>query len=312
MREEFTYPSSDGRTQIHAIIWTPDEGEPRAVLQLIHGMVEFIGRYDRFAAFMARQGYVVVGNDHLGHGASVVGQEDHGWFGLPDGNQYLIEDIHQLRVLTQKRYPALPYFVLGHSMGSFLVQQAVMTHPDGVAGMIVMGTGRQSAGTLVLARTICRVLASRHGWRYRSPFVTKLALGSNNRRFEPARTKNDWLTKDEEIVDAYCANPWDNFMFTLNAYDCMFRGIQFIQKNENIEKIPKELPVCFLSGGEDPVGNFGRAPAKVSEIYKKHGVRDVRLKIYPGDRHELLNETDHQTVDEDVLHFYEEIRQKIR
>lgn len=306
MREDFTYRADKCGMPIHAIEWRPDRGQPRAVLQIIHGMIEFIGRYDRFASFMAENGFVVVGEDHPGHGASVNDEGDHGYFGEPDGNAAVISAIHGLREITQKKYPDLPYAILGHSMGSFLVQQYVMMYGDGIRAMIVMGTGWQSAFALKFARFICKVQASRHGWRYRSPLLTRLSLGSANKRIPNPKTKNDWLTKDEKIVAAYNANPWDNFMFTVNAFDAMFKGIQYIEAPEHVKQLSPSLPVLFMSGGEDPVGNYGAGPKKAAAHYRACGMKDVRVKIYPGDRHEILNELDHEKPDGDILAFLEE------
>ena len=216
MKREFTYPSKDGKTGIHAIEWIP-EGDVKAVLQIAHGMVEFIGRYDRFGSWLSEQGICVVGNDHLGHGASVVSQGDHGYFAEKDGNLCVIGDMHTLREMTQEKYPGAPYFLLGHSMGSFLARQYIEMHGEGLSGAIIMGTGVQPSGILKTALALCRIDARLKGWRHRSNLINNMALGSYNKKFEPARTKNDWLTKDESIVDAYNANPWNNFRFTTNA-----------------------------------------------------------------------------------------------
>ena len=148
---------------------------------------------------------------------------------------------------------------------------------------------------------MCRTIAAFKGWRYKSTLVNNMALGSYNKKFEPARTVNDWLTHDTAVVDAYCANPWNNFMFTLNAYYNLFKGFEIAEDEQNIQRIPKTLPILIVSGGEDPVGNFGETPVKVAEIYRKCGIEDVECKIYPGDRHEILNELDHDKVDQDLI-----------
>ncbi|MEE1115142.1 MAG: alpha/beta fold hydrolase [Eubacterium sp.] len=300
MRRDFTYPSQDDRTTIHAIEWVP-EGEVKAVLQIVHGMVEFIGRYDRFATFLAKNGFYVVGNDHLGHGASVVSDDRHGYFADPDGNECVIGDMRTLMEMTKEKYPAVPYFILGHSMGSFLTRQFIEIHGAKLSGAIIMGTGYQSEGTLKAAMSIAKIAARFHGWDYRSKLLDNMALGSYNKKFEPARTPNDWLTRDEKIVDAYCANPWNNFRFTVNGYYHLFRGLEYAEKAENIAKIPKELPILVTSGGSDPVGNCGEGPKKVAEIYRNAGIGDVTLRLYPGDRHEILNELDHDLVDGEIL-----------
>ena len=301
-KKEFSYPSADKKTKIHAVMWKP-ESEIRAVLQICHGMVEYIDRYDRFASFLAEQGFLVVGNDHLGHGASVTSDEEHGYFGHPDGNRYVIADIHHLRTAAQKKYPDVPYFMLGHSMGSFLLRQYLTLHGEGLTAAIIMGTGSQPRLILTAGKLICRAIALFRGWHFRSDLVDGMAFGGYNKKFEPARTDNDWLTKDSAIVDAYCADPWCTFQFTVNGYYQMFTGIEAAQKN--VGSIPKDLPLLIVSGAEDPVGNFGKGVKEVYENCREAGIKDVSIKLYPDDRHEILNETDYRTVYADLLKWME-------
>lgn len=304
MKQHFYFPSSDGVTKIHAIQWIP-EGKIKAVLQISHGMVEYIDRYDRFAKYLNEFGIYVVGNDHLGHGESVAAEEKHGYFKHPDGNECVIKDLHRLRRLTQKQYPDMPYFMLGHSMGSFLIREYMMIHGEGLSGVIVMGTGSQPSLVLKAGKLICRMIASFKGWDYRSTLVDKMAFSSNNKRFEPGRTPQDWLTKDEAIVDAYRAHPWCTFIFTLDGFYQLFRTIQFIQKKKNIEQIPKDLPLFFVAGADDPVGNFGEDVKKIYESYQSVGIRNLQMKLYEKDRHEILNETDYAVVYEDLRKWIE-------
>lgn len=305
MKREFTWLSRDGITQIHGIEWVPD-GAVKAVLQMCHGMVEYIDRYDAFAEFLCAHGFYVVGHDHLGHGQSVKTEEDYGFFHETKGNEYVIGDMHKLREMTQKKYPGISYFMLGHSMGSFLIRQYMEFYGEGLAGVIVMGTGSQPEVVLAAGKMLCRGIAAFKGWHYRSAFVDNMAFGGYNKRFEPARTDKDWLTKDEKIVDAYRANPWCSFRFTVNAYYHMFRSIQYAQNKKNIREIPKKLPLFFVAGADDPVGNFGKSVEKAARICKKCGVEDVSIKLYEGDRHEILNEMDRQQVFTDLLEWMEE------
>lgn len=308
MKKHFTYLSKDGVTNIHAIEWIP-EGEVKAVLQISHGMVEYIDRYDDFARYLNGHGFYVTGNDHLGHGLSVQRDALHGYFHKTKGNEYVIGDIHRLRKITAKKYPGVPYFMLGHSMGSFLIRQYMELHGKGLSGVIIMGTGSQPAPVLTAGKFMCRCIAALKGWDYRSALIDNMAFGSYNKRFEPARTDKDWLTKDETIVNAYLASPWCTFQFTVNAYYHMFRGIQFIQKKKNLQKIPRNLPLFLVSGADDPVGNFGKNVRKVYNSYKSAGIQNIRLKLYAGDRHEILNETDRYTVYEDLRNWMEETGQ---
>ncbi len=299
-KNEFTYLSADQKTQIHVIEWIPD-GEVKAVLQISHGMVEYVARYNDFAGFLADQGFYVTGNDHLGHGASVVKDDDHGFFGDPNGNGWVIRDIHKLREMTTEKYPDCPYFMLGHSMGSFLLRQYLTKYGEGLTGAIIMGTGQQPAGVLRIGKMLCKSIAAFKGWRYRSSFINNMAFGSYNKAFEPARTHVDWLTKDEKIVDAYLADPWCTFMFTVNAYYQMFNGIERAQDPANIAKIPKDLPVLFVSGQDDPVGAQGKGVEEVYASYQKAGIKNLSKKLYQGDRHEILNELDRAEVYQDLL-----------
>lgn len=304
MKQDFYYLSKDEKTQIHASEWIP-EGTPRAILQICHGMVEYIGRYADFAQYLSGNGFYLTGNDHLGHGESVVSDDMHGYFGKDRGNEYVIGDIHELRCRTAEKFPGVPYFMLGHSMGSFLLQQYIEMYGEGLKGAIIMGTGSQPKAVLKAGKLLCRTMSAFRGQMYRSSLVDNTAFGSYNKRFEPARTTHDWLTKDEKIVDKYLADPWCTFMFTVNAYYQMFRGMEYLQNKDHIAQIPKDLPLLLVSGAEDPVGDFGKGVTQAYESYKEAGIRDLQMKLYPGDRHEILNELDRQQVYEDLKNWLE-------
>lgn len=306
MKNEFYYPSRDGSTQIHGIEWLP-EGEIKGILQICHGMVEYIERYDEFAKTCASCGYYVVGHDHLGHGQSIQNSDDYGYFQETKGNQYVIGDIHKLREMTMKKYPGVPYYMLGHSMGSFLLRQYLTMYGAGLAGAIIMGTGHQSRFLLEAGQFVCRMIAGVKGWRYRSTLVNNMAFGSYNKKFEPSDTKKDWITSDEEHLKKYVADPLCSFIFTVGAYYQMFEGMKVLDMKESMEKIPKELPVFFVAGEDDPVGNFGKNVRKVYEKYKSAGLKKVDFKLYPNDRHEILNETDRKQVYEDILNWMDGI-----
>ena len=166
-----------------------------------------------------------------------------------------------------------------------------------------MGTGAQPGIVLKLGKMICKTIAAFHGWHYRSTFVDNMAFGGYNKKFEPARTKNDWLTKDTKIVDRYCQDPLCTFQFTVNAYYQMFCGIEYAQTH--VDQIPKALPLLLTAGAQDPVGNFGKSVSELYEIYQKAGIQDVSLKLYENDRHEILNETDRQDVYGDIAAWLE-------
>lgn len=297
MKKEFYFPSKDGLTQIHAIQWIP-EGEVKAVLQIVHGMVEHIDRYDDFAAYLAENGIYVVGHSHLGHGKSVISKEKMGYFASPNGNACVIGDMHQLRTMTQEKYPQVPYFLMGHSMGSFLTRQYLGMYGAGLSGAVIMGTGEQPDLILAGGKLICKVIAAFKGWEHRSKFVNSLAIG----KFEKEMGMG-WLSRNEENVRNYAKDPLCGFVFTLNAFYNMFDGISKMNAGEKRGTFPKELPLFFVAGSDDPVGAHGKGVKRVYDRYLKKGSQNVKLQLYEGDRHEILNECDKVLVFEDILHW---------
>lgn len=306
MKNHFYYPSQDNQTQIHAIEWIPKCGV-KAILQISHGMVEHIERYDAFADYLSKRGFYVVGQDHLGHGASVTDDEKHGYFHDTHGNEHVIGDIHKLRQITTSRYPNVPYFMLGHSMGSFLTRQYITMYGAGLAGVVIMGTGNQPLALVRLGKLLCRIVASVKGWTYRSTLINNMAFGGYNRKFRPARTPMDWISRNPENVDNYLQDSWCTFTFTVNAYYHMFRGIEQLLNRKNFARIPRDLPVLFVAGKDDPVGDFGKGVIAVYKKYKKE-FDDVSLKLYEHDRHEILNEIDRKDVYLDIYKWLENRR----
>lgn len=300
MKDEFYFPSKDGNTEIHTIEWKP-EGEVKAVLQMTHGMVEYIDRYDEFASYLSGQGFYVVGNDHLGHGKSVQSKSEYGYFEKKHGNACLLGDMHTLRMRTMKKYPDVPYFMLGHSMGSILLREYIQMYGHGLAGAMLIGVvSEQSQLVLNLGRAICKGAAMVRGDHYRSRLVNNMAIGAYNKKFKPAHTRADWVTSDKERLEAYVTDPLCSFVFTVNGYYHMFGGMKQMEKKESVYMIPKDLPILFAAGADDPAGNCGKGVRKVYEKYKASGIQDVTLQLYAGDRHELLNETDREQVYEDL------------
>lgn len=308
-KNNFYYPSKDGQTQIHTIEWIP-AGKIKAVLQISHGMVEYIDRYDEFARFLNQHGYYVVGQDHLGHGESVLSDEYHGFFHEKDGNECVIGDIHELRLITEKKFPDVPYFLLGHSMGSFLTRQYIQMHGNGLSGVIIMGTGSQPLFLIKLGKLLCKIIAGWKGWNYRSAFVNNMAFGAYNKKFHPVQTSVDWISRNEDNIKKYLQDPWCTFIFTLNGYYHMFRGMEQLGRKDNLNHIPKNLPIFFVSGQDDPVGNFGKGVEHIYRKYRNAGISDVSIKLYKNDRHEILNETDRWDVFEDLYQWLESKKTK--
>ena len=297
-------PSSRPGATLNVLLCLP-EGRPRAVLQMTHGMVEYIGRYEQLACWLADRGVAAVGHDHLGHGGSVVSREEYGYFGRPDGNRLLLDDIHRV-TRWAKALPeleGLPWFLLGHSMGSFYARQYLCEYGGELQGAILMGTGWQPRAAARAGRALCHLLAAFHGWRYRSKLVDSMAFGGYNRSFRPARTSKDWLNRDEKEVDRYLSEERCSFRFTLNGYDSLFTALERLCDKELLARAPKDLPVLFLSGDDDPVGDRGRGVQKAAQSLRDAGMRRVEVKLYPGARHELLVELNRQEVFADIGSF---------
>lgn len=304
MKREFYFLSKDEKTQIHAIEWVPT-GKVKAVLQMCHGMVEYIDRYHDFAEYLSQNGYYVVGHDHLGHGKSVYSSDRLGFFHETNGNEYVIGDIHQIRIRTEEKYPHVPYFMLGHSMGSFLVRQYIGFYGAGISGAIIMGTGDQPNLILNTGKLMCRLQALIHGWTYRSALVDGMAAGAYNKRFEKETDGSNWLSRNPENVKNYRNDLLCGYMFTVNAYYHMFNGMIAMNNQEKAGRIPKGLSVAFVAGKNDPVGDFGKGVKKVWKRYKESGMQDVKMRLYEEDRHEILQELDRGQVFEDLLMWLE-------
>ncbi len=304
-RREFFFPSSDGRTQIHAVEWTPD-GEPRGVYQIAHGVSEYALRYEPFAEFLTGKGFAVVANDHIGHGQSVAEGAAPLWFGEKDGWTHMVDDMYALRNLTAQKYPKLPYFLMGHSMGSFLARTFLIRHPGKVSAAIIMGTGQQPGYMLAGGRTVANVIGKKHGFDKFNATVDNLAFGAYNKPFEPKRTNYDWLSANPENVDAYIADPLCGGEVTVGLFRDMLGGIAFIEKASNLAQMDMDTPVLFISGAMDPVGDLGKGVTKAYESFRRAGVKDVSLKLYPGLRHEILKEREADQVRADILAWVEQ------
>ena len=295
---DFTLPSTvPGRT-LHAFRCIP-EGEVRAIVQLSHGMVEFIDRYKPLAEDLAGRGILVTGHDHLGHGGSIRTKDDYGYFAQPDGNRAVLDDLHAMTTLTKQLYPGVPYFLLGHSMGSFYARQYLCEYGAELDGAILMGTGYQPKALVTLARTVCRMLAVFFGWHHRSKLVRDLSFLGYNKGLE-GRTPHDWLNRDPAEVDKYRADERCMFTFTLNAYYSMFTGILRLYDPDFLNRMPKDLPLLFLAGDADPVGEQSKGVQRAIDSLKAVGVQNITQKFYPGARHELLMEINRQEVFADI------------
>ena len=295
-KEELTYKSRDRQTMLHAIRWIP-EGEPVAILQIIHGMQEYIDRYDEFANFLAEKGILVIGNDHLGHGGSVGERGTLGYFCKNDPATVLVRDAHRLKKMTQEDYPGVPCFILGHSFGSFVAREYITRYGTGIKGAIIQGTAYMPSGTVKSLGGLVNFLQVVMGEKYRSTMVNNMAFKGYLKKIPNPTTQQDWLSHNEASVDKYVADPACNFVFTLNGFKTMAELLKRIQDTDKMEDIPKDLPILITAGKEDPVGNYGEGPEKLYNIYKNDlQIKNVELKLYDGMRHELQQEIGREQV----------------
>lgn len=299
--ERFMISSTAGPL-LDARLWKP-EGKPRAIVQFVHGMAEHIDRYNELARALCQAGIAAAGHTQLGHGprADLPGYfaDKHGW-------QHLINDVHRLRGVVQEQYPGVPYFLLGHSMGSFVVRCYLAQHAKGLSGAIISGTGHFEPGLVTAGLTAASITCFFGGKKRPSAFLDQMVFSSNNKPFMPARTDFDWLTRDKAMVDLYLADEDCGFIFTGGGFRDMFSGLKEMIQPRTLQQTPKDLPLLFISGDRDPVGGMGQGVEKVADAYKRTGHDKVQLQLYPDSRHEVLNEIDRAKVFRDVIIFVDE------
>lgn len=296
---EYTFPSANGKNHIRVCEWRP-EGEPKAIVQLVHGIAEHIERYAPFAEFLATNGFLVAGHDHLGHGKSVNSEDEYGFFGETAGWELAVADIRTLNRLLREKQPGTPFFMLGHSMGSFLARTYIIKFPGELDGVILSGTGQQPRALIEGGLFLSGREIRKHGANYKSQSINNLAFGGYNKNFDIVRTASDWISTDESIVDEYLSDPACGFIPSAGLFRDMMGGIKFISQKKNLGRMDKQMPVYFFSGEKDPVGENGAGVMRAYKSFVRAGLRDVTLKLYPDGRHEMLNEKNRDEVYQDV------------
>lgn len=280
-------------------------GEIKAVVIIIHGMSEHRLYYDPLARFLAENGYLCVNYDQRGHGdtAGKAGEEL-GHISDIDNFATLVKDAGAVAKALRAEFPDKPLYMFGHSLGSFVVQRFIELYGVLVDGAILSGSNyNRKSLKLAFGKKITDRLVKTRGKRYRSDFVTNIGFKKFNKRFEPCRTELDWLTRDEAMIDKKLADPMQGFGFTVSYYADLIKG--FAQTNEDMELILRYLSIYIFSGTEDPVGGYGKGVKKLYKVYKHLKIEDVTLKLYPGGRHEMLNEVNRDIVFDDILNWLE-------
>lgn len=307
MRQDRWFDSC-GAGRIHVCRWEP-EGEPKAVLQIVHGIAEFVERYDAFAQYLNSLGFLVVAEDHMGHGQSINGEGIQGyfhggWFGA-------VADTYKLLSDTRAEYPDLPYILFGHSMGSFMARTILCKYPDsGIIAAVICGTGWQPTFAMPAMIKLVEGVCKKYGETKPNEKLQGLVFGSYNGKVEHPRTAYDWLTRDKAIVDAYIAHPLCGFTASAGLLRDMMQGIYYIQRKENLARMKKDLPVFFIAGGDDPVGSYGKGVRQAAEAFQKAGMTNVSTRIYPLCRHEILNEINKEEIFGDVARWTQKQTEK--
>ena len=304
-KTSFFYDSRHEGQRIHAIRWQPDAAV-KAVLILAHGMAEHIDRYDGFATHLAGQGILVAGGDYLGHGKTVGGEAAYGYICPRDPATVLVRDVHRLKKLIQAEYPGLPFAIMGHSMGSFVVRNYMARYGSGIQAAILMGTGMPPEGLVNISRRLAALQAFFVGADKPGRLLDKLAFGAYNARIADAASPFAWLSVNRENVEAYEADPLCGFAFSINGFQTLFELLNRLHQTQNLKNIPPKLPVLMVSGEQDPVGDYGQGPKKTQESLESAGLTDVTSILYPWGRHEILHEAEKMAVYADIINWLEE------
>lgn len=296
-KESGFFKSSDEKNNIYYVIWEPDDCEPVAVLQIAHGMVEHIERYKEFARFLTSHKIAVIGNDMLGHGNTVARKEDFGFFAYKNGNKFLLSDAYTMHTIGLRKFPHSKHFLLGHSMGSFIVRQFLYTYPHSdLYGALIIGTAHDSLNFLRLARLLADSYCKTFGSRYRSKFMCASTLGKKSKIFRKENSIFASMTTDIQERESLKNDKFCKFLFTAAGYRDMLDGILNLYLPKNLSRINKKIPILISSGSMDPIGSFGIEPERVYKQYKKLGVENVTLKLWRGLRHDIIHEKNKEDV----------------
>lgn len=292
-------------TALHIYQWKPEDiKQAKGVVQLVHGSAEHAKRYDDFAKYLVQNGYIVIADDHRGHGKTAQSKKDLGFFAEEEGWEIIIDDLAEVTNLSKKLYPKLPIVMFGHSMGSFMVRHYIIKYGANLKAAVICGTAYHPQMLLKFSKMIAKHHQKKYGAKEKDQMVYNLSYAKFNKRFKKEGTTGvEWISTDKKVQNEFKNDPLTGQVFSTSAFKDMFAGLLFINKQKNINKAPKDLPIFLIAGANDPVGNFGKGVKKVFKRFKKHHTK-VDMKLYPNCRHEILNEVIKQEVYQDILTFY--------
>lgn len=302
------FPSADKKSTISATLWMPPgkyAEAPRGIVQIVHGMAEHHQRYADFATFLAKAGFAVCAHDHIGHGRSAAA-ESYGDMPAKSGESILVEDVNNLRHIASGSFPEnTPYFIFGHSMGSLVTRVYLAKYGEGLAGSVICGTANEPFIVAAAGNLLARFVVAVRGNSAQSKLLYSLADGAYAKAIEDAQTPLDWISASRSNVDDYIEDEMTGFMFTAGGYATLTALARDAARASTVSRIPKHLPLLFIAGEQDPVGDMGKGVKKAVAAVKKAGIKDVELVLYPNMRHEILNEENNSQVYNDVLDWLE-------
>lgn len=300
VKKDAFFNSSTGSNKIHTIIWQDDSKAPVAIVQLAHGLGEHVGRYDEFARYLASNGFIVCGNDHLGHGLSVNSMEELGFTCMEKGGLRIVDDMHILYNIMHRRYPDLKYYLFGHSMGSACARVFISHFGHEIDGAILCGISELPPISRLAVGPVDK-MAEKFGPQKKALSLTKLFVAAANRQFaKGAATPSDWLTSDKEELDKIMADPLCNFPISYALFRDLVNVETECSAGDWVSRVPLDFPMMIIGGAEDPMGGNGRNVIDLVEKLEAAG-RQPEVILYPGCRHNILNETVRDKIYNDIL-----------
>ena len=297
---KYNWFETAGEATIDGVQWLPDKN-PIGIIQISHGVTEYIERYEEFAKFMTARGFIVCGNDHRGHGSSCDASKTPMYLGDKGAWFDVAEDLYNVSCKMKEEYPKLPYILLGFSMGSFLVRTALIKHPEMADAAIIAGTGQQNSIAIKLAKYLAGQEEAKYGYAQTTKKIDELTFGTYNKKFGPAKTKFDWLSSDENALEKYLLDPKRGDSMTVGLFSEMLDGMRFVGDIKNIRKMNRYVPVFFISGDKDPVGEMGRGVKRAAAAFHKAGVRMIDVVLYRGCRHDIFHDVCKEEVYNDIF-----------
>lgn len=300
--ENFTICSEIDQLNLAVTVMIPQK--PTGIIQFVHGMSEYRKRYFKVMEFFTSKGFITIIHDHRGHGESLRAKDDLGYF-YQKGKQGLVEDTHQITSYIKTRFPSLPCFLLGHSMGSLVARIYLQQYDHELDGMILIGAPNNNK-MAALGRRLVHFLSFFSGKHHRSTFIDQIAFHGSNRQFQDEHDPNSWLCSDPVVREKYQQDPLSGFLFTLDGFDGLFELMKSCFQEKNYKLNNKDLPIYFLGGADDPIIGGEKGIRSSVDFLKTLGYTNVQSQLYCGKRHELLNETNKEIVYETIYQWISE------